>query len=449
MKSNPMIDGNDVSESTCSRKNDDAWSRIFKEFHILDVVDSGKLFEISSSELSAVGKREPRLMAFFGSRHEVPILFQKNNLGILPTERGKYVIGHFDTFHDLEYGGDVPVNNMPIQPKLDTLPTNKITKEPAAILSAFNYGILDKVVGLEKGTLKLTNYGKESASSFSFNINGFSGFGPYEIMVDNAQMETDGIFESENVIVNVEAKIGYRVDFVTRQLYYPFRKIRECSNKQVLNVLLTYSQDVLYVHCYEFTNTHNYNSLKLLSLSEFSFIEPIRIDEVIEIVNNTKTCAEPNNIPFPQANSIERIVEIVHLVSKNPRLTDSEIGQMMGMDARQGGYYANACCYLGLLNRDRGSKQSIYNTISHDGKLFLGLKGKERKLELIKLICRHKIFSDMLMRYFEDLSLPEQSEIEDYMIDYNILSHNSSTLSRRVSTVNSWIQWIVNSISMI
>ena len=81
-----------------SSKNDIAWEKLFKKHCILNRLENNERVSISSAEINAF--REARLMTKFDHRSQLPELFAKHKLSILPTFRGSYEIGAFETFCD-------------------------------------------------------------------------------------------------------------------------------------------------------------------------------------------------------------------------------------------------------------------------------------------------------------------------------------------------------------
>ena len=79
-------------------KNDKAWEKIFEKYDILDKISKDGVVSISSTEINEF--REARLMTKFDHRSQLPKLFVENKLSILPTSRGTYEIGKFETFCD-------------------------------------------------------------------------------------------------------------------------------------------------------------------------------------------------------------------------------------------------------------------------------------------------------------------------------------------------------------
>ena len=91
-----------MSERTKSQ-NDRAWEALFEKYDILPHIQSDGKFIISASQIKEY--REPRLMAKFDHRINLPHIFAENHLAILPISRGDYVISHFEayqTFEELE-----------------------------------------------------------------------------------------------------------------------------------------------------------------------------------------------------------------------------------------------------------------------------------------------------------------------------------------------------------
>ena len=77
-------------------KNDIAWEKIFEKYRILDRLANNERVSISSIDINQF--REARLMTKFDHRSQLPKLFVDHKLSILPTSRGTYEIGTFETF---------------------------------------------------------------------------------------------------------------------------------------------------------------------------------------------------------------------------------------------------------------------------------------------------------------------------------------------------------------
>ena len=435
----------DYTEDGIRRKNDNAWAEVFKSCQVLDRIGESGECCLKADDLKRYGGREPRLMAKIESKHNVPAPLRVNKLCILPYEsRGNYIIGHFDAFLDVDNSPEhLEVESIHVGKVYDTLDPYNISKEPSAILSAFNYGIIDKIVGDSGAGMRMTNFGRESTTEFEYNIDNIFGGEPYRIHVNGSQLEMDGVFESDDYIINVEAKMGYRGDFLARQLYYPYRLLEDKTDKDILNVFLTYSGGSIYTHVYEIDDPLNYNSFRLVGNRRFDFFEEISINEMLKVVRNTRIIEEPVGIPFPQADTMQKVFDAMELINYYPGITDSDLAYKMSIVGRQGGYYGNACKYLELTERERIGGP-YRNELSRTGKDVLGMPPKRRVLEMVKLMARHETFNYFLNECLEQRNPPKKKEVSTYLADnLDTMDSSTETPGRRASTVIKWIDWVI------
>ena len=90
-------------------KNDIAWEKIFEKHKILSTILKEGPIQISAKKINEF--REARLMTKFDHKSQLPNLFAANKLSILPTYRGGYVIGEFETFYEFNKD-DVKVSSI-------------------------------------------------------------------------------------------------------------------------------------------------------------------------------------------------------------------------------------------------------------------------------------------------------------------------------------------------
>ena len=216
-------------------KNDTAWSEIFENFPIVNVIEEKGFFVITSSQIN--NYREARLMTKFDVRRQLPKVFIENGLAILPITRGSYIIGKFNIFEDIKnntklvsYGADT------LPEHIKAIDIENISSETTALLCANVCGILNSFFEEEQITHVIG--GKMGSGSFDFQISDI------KIPVSKSQIEIDGGFESENFVYLVEVKNLIHEDFLIRQIYYPYRtwtnKLKERQiNKTVRNIFLT------------------------------------------------------------------------------------------------------------------------------------------------------------------------------------------------------------------
>lgn len=144
-------------------KNDIAWEKLFDIHRILDKIGSSGRTSISATEINKF--REARLMTKFDHRSQLPKLFIENDLSILPTSRGTYEIGIFETFCNFNKD-EVAVTYIDFPPFLESIDYNDITSEATAINCAFVSRILHDFT--EEENLFPTVSGRMSSSLFDF-----------------------------------------------------------------------------------------------------------------------------------------------------------------------------------------------------------------------------------------------------------------------------------------
>jgi hypothetical protein len=424
-------------------KNDITWEVIFEKLKILDrILEYGNI-EISATTINSFG-REARLMTKFDHKSQLPKIFAENKLSILPTSRGGYVIGEFEAFCKFN-SNDIAVTPIEFPTFLESLDYRDITSEATAINCAFVSKILHDFTNEEN--LFPTVSGRMSSSSFSFNINSPKGL--FNINVGNSQVEIDGGYEGDSSLNLIEAKNYISSDFLIRQLYYPYKLWSGKIQKQVRPIFLTYSNGVFHLREYAFSNIEHYNSLVLVKQKKYAIQEgSFNLEALSQIIDTTKLLKEPE-IPFPQADSFERVINLCELINQNQVMTKDQYLQDFDfgtIDPRQHDYYTNAARYLGLVDKiqDSTTKQTCF-VLSKLGNQTMSVSLIERQKEFIKLILSHKPFRETLKMHLENGEMPNKENIVEIMKNsklYNIGSE--TTYFRRASTIIGWTNWIIN-----
>lgn len=144
-------------------------------------------------------------------------------------------------------------------------------------------------------------------------------------------------------------------------------------------------------------------------------------------------------IPFPQANSLERIYSIF-LSIEDGGISKFDIIKSIGLAEREGAYYLDALYFLGYVEK--------YNT-----KYFLSKTGVSLKQNCI--IDGKKVFAEEILKhhFFDEIykqreSFDDDKDFRSYLIhkisnDYQI---GLNTAKRRASSVVAWLQWIDNNL---
>ncbi len=418
-------------------RNDEAWNELFEQYDILNEIDRYGVFEITAKQIKAV--REPRLMTKFDHTSNLPKLFADNKLSILPISRGNYIISHFNTYHDFE-----PDNSSIIQASLpsniQSLDYREIKSETLALNCAIASGIIADFTKDEN--LIPTVSGRMSSGKFDFYIENINTNKKQHINVINSQIEIDAAYEGLKYLTLFEAKNDLSDDFLVRQLYYPYRTWGNKITKDIKTIFLIYSNGIYRMYEYAFETPYEYNSLALVKQQKYS-IEDTRINicDIQSIVNNVKIVDDPQ-IPFPQANRFERIINLCELLN-NQDMDRNSVTENYDFDVRQTNYYTDAARYLGLLEKNRRNEMLVYS-LSPLGKRILKMDYKQRQLAFCKQILSHKIFKDVLQLYLLRGKLPERNDIVWLMKQTNLYNIQSDeTYFRRASTIKSWMEWIV------
>lgn len=419
-------------------KNEKAWKSIFEKYNILKNIIKHGAFIISSKQINEF--REARLMTKFDYRSQLPDIFKENKLSILPISRGSYIIGNFEIFSDFT-NEESELINIGFPEFIKSIDFRDIRSEAIALNCAYISGMLTHFTNEEQ--LLPTVSGRMGSSDFSFNVKNKEG-ALTQINVNNAQVEIDGGYEGRESLILIEAKNIITEDFLVRQLYYPYRVFLNKLNKPVRPVFVTYSNGIFNFREYYFEDFQDYNSIRLLKFSRYSIIEStLTIDLLMSLISQTPIIEENQEIPFPQADDLARIINLCELINECGGKSKDEISEEYGFVPRQADYYSNAAIYLGLLEKDEKDPRRIL--MSDKGRAIFKLNLPQRQIELIKHIIEHYPFRETLNAYLHTGFLPTKNEVVRFMQSTPHINIESiSTFHRRAQSVISWINWIVS-----
>jgi hypothetical protein len=429
-------------------KNQIEWIKLFDKYDILDKINLNGIFKISSKQINEF--REARLMTKFDHKSQLPKIFYNNGLSILPISRGSYLISKFEAFKDFEEN-PLELTRITTENTLESIDFDNITGEAAAINCAFVSGILKDF--LNDGELMPTVNGRMSSGSFSFDIN--LNEGNSVVHVENSQIEIDAGFEGEKSLCLIEAKNSLSNDFLIRQLYYPFRLWHDKINKKVRTIFMIYSNGVYHLREYSFLNPGNYNSICLIKENRY-IVSRLEIEEeqlnnefISKVIQDLEWVLEPE-IPFPQANSFERVINLLEILNIVGQITKEELLSNYGftmqdsIDPRQIDYYVNAGRYLGFVSKRKIDKVINYG-LSSEGRMLFKLSLLERQKTFVKSILSHKVFKEVLQLYFFKGEAPSKDEIVFIMKECGLHEIGTEkTFKRRSSTIMAWINWILD-----
>lgn len=421
--------------------NDTAWEELFDKYDILKRIDETGSFQISAKQIKEV--REPRLMVKFDHTINLPQLFADNNLSILPITRGDYIISHFDAYHKFE-PDNAPLTRVSLPAYIQSLDSSNVPSEAIALNCAVAAGIVSDFLGDEE--IVATVSGRMGSGSFDFTIGNTKTMLPCTVGVNNSQIEIDAAYEGIRGLALFEAKRDLSEDFLVRQLYYPYRVWQSRVTKPVRPLFLVYSNGIYRIYEYEFTAPNNYSSIALVQQRNYTVEDTtITTDDIQQVLHSVVRVAEPQ-LPFPQADTFERVINICELLNDQD-LSRNDVTERYAFDARQTNYYTDAARYLGLIEKSRDSGGPLYK-LSDKGRTILKMGYKQRQLAFCNCILSHGAFADTVKRYFETGVMPHKNEIIQIMKKSNLYNVNSdSTYERRSSTIKGWVNWIVELIN--
>lgn len=414
--------------------NDAAWAVLSVRHHLLEKIEKDGYCTLSAAEIKR--EREPRLMTKFDHRVNLPAFFAENDLSILPISRGDYMISTFDAYQDFpEPLADTRRVTVPAH--LESLSPSFLHSESIALNFALACGILADF--LEDERLVPTVSGRMGSGVFDFSIH--TRAGPRALTVQNAQIEIDAAYEGRQTLALFEAKKELAGDFLIRQLYYPFRTWQGRVRKPVETVFLTFSNGVFSLYGYQFEDPNHYNSLRLTKQRQYHIATDITQDDLWNLLRRTKVLPEPE-IPFPQADSMPRLINLLELLDERPMSRD-EITEAYAFDARQTNYYTDAGRYLGFLEKHREGQTTRYRLSCH-GQLLMHQDHRTRQMTLAGAILQHQVFHKAMWWYFRIGTLPDRQTVVGIMREsglYHVASEH--TYGRRASTVRGWLGWVL------
>lgn len=253
----------------------DSWAEIFKRLKIDSHNFDKSPFEITATDIKKVTSTyavtrnsytEPRCLCKQDSRDDLPEVFKKNGLFILPTKNGSYKIIKGDGYVDIPAITSEPIE---YHSKLDfELDTSKVGDSEMQYLDkAYASSIIRTF--MEDPSLVLTIRGRKYTPSIDFTVNG------EPVHAESVQTEVDAGYEGKNQVVLIEAKNSHTDNTIIRQLYYPFRQWQNHTDKPVRTLFFEHDKDTdLYnIWEFEFANPDEYMSIRLKRSARYKIVK--------------------------------------------------------------------------------------------------------------------------------------------------------------------------------
>jgi hypothetical protein len=386
---------------------------------------------VTADQIREVTGREPRLMAKFDTREYRPDTLKKADCTILPVRNGQYVLVRGDGYSHLPDTPTVQGFESEAFQRLETLPA-VCRSESQVIDMAAASGMLASFVG--ESDLALTIRGRLRALPFAFTFRG-SASNPLRFQVDGVQVEVDAGYEGERVYL-LEAKMGARDDFIVRQLYYPYRMwLEEGVTKQIVLLFLTYSNQVFSLSEYRFRDPEEYSSIAHVRSRSYALDFGRGPPDLSTLVAATHPDPEPAHIPFPQANDMRKVIDVIDAVGNGIR-TKERITEYYEFAQRQSNYYGDAARYLGFLDAWPGGY-----VLTPAGEEFVALPAGERLAMMASAMLRRPVIRQGVEEMLVLGGVPPRNRIAA-RIEAQRPDLHGTTLPRRAATVTAWLQWL-------
>ncbi|RXE57149.1 hypothetical protein ABH15_03235 [Methanoculleus taiwanensis] len=429
-------------------KNDEAWKSVFENLNLLEQINSKGFVYITADELkgNSGDRREPRLMAKQDTQSSRPAIFKQHDLSIFPVDNGRYIIfkdNSLKSYYSYESSlDDVLITEYVPKPDIHnfkTLQLGTISSESQAIDYAYLISLIKTFTG--ESELFLTIRGRLRSNEFDFHLPNCD----HCVSVSGVQIEVDAGFESPDKVYVLETKIGKRDDFHIRQLYYPYRDWSIRTDKEVIPLFVIYTNGIFYLTEFKFGDA--FGELQVVKCRGFVINEPLKqmlnLNELIRTLSVADS--EPHDVPYPQANDLDKVIDIVTRFDDNLNTKDL-IALSFEFDERQGDYYANAAIYLGFLKRD-DDEEKRFDLTPLGEELRRCSNRTQRNLLLLKQILAKPTFNVLMRDLIQrdcNLDRLDKNHIAEVIRENTTLS--GQTVGRRASTVKRWLHWICDNI---
>lgn len=249
-------------------KNNRSWGKIYNDLQIKKHDFNKSPFIINANQIKncvkdfdKTSEKEVRVLCKQDSREERPDIFIENNLFILPTKNGEYIICKGDGYIDIP---EINTQAVEYTSKIDF--EIKSAKIGNSEMQHLDFAYASSLIRsfLQDDSLVLSIRGRKYTPQFNFNTNLYKN-----INVVSVQTEVDAGFEGRNKIVLVEAKNSNTKNVIIRQLYYPMRQWSIHTQKEVITLFFEKRGQEFLIWEFGFNDILNYNSIFLKNSAKF------------------------------------------------------------------------------------------------------------------------------------------------------------------------------------
>ncbi len=415
----------DVTEKQLYKRKLEKWTEAASQLR-LNLNRAKNL--VTAKQIKETMGEEPRLMTKIDEEEDLPSIFKRYGVFILPVDRHLYAILKGKGYHALEpvdFTAEKHITENPFP-----VSSEGVQSESAYLDYAYSTGLLGRFTGVHN--LFLATRGRRTTPQFNLSVGGTN------LTVDGAQIEIDGGYENTEQIVLVEAKIGIPTTFIIRQLYYPYRTLWS-DTKSVRDLFFCYEpkERAYLFYEYDFQYPFQYDSIRFVKSGKYGIVfKPSSLKEYRQVVPDRE------KIRIPQADDLNKIIELPFRVAEGMDTSD-KMAKHFGFDKRQSSYYREAAEILGLVE--------LYRNHYH-------LTNKGREYIRMPTEIRMKYFSKLLLEFpvinqvFLNLSIERDTPVTKTDV-VEILRQNSgltgSTLMRRTQTIFAWLRWVQRNVGLV
>lgn len=420
--------------------NDVAWQRIVAASGVADALKSRGWMEISADTLKASGQREPRLLVKWDTLDERPKIMADLGASLLPVRNGHYLIFRDEDqkmFHRFTTKAP-PARPFASRMQLDLLDTysGANLSESQALDFAYLAGIFADFTG--DADLHLTLRGRLYSGRFDLHMPHLQ----HRQTVDQVQIEIDAGYEGRETLLLIEAKRGARDHAHLRQLWYPYLAWRRRTHKRIAPVFFTYANGLISLT--ELRMSETFGEVEALRPKVYALdaAPPPKVSlggALAETANKLRV--PPAGVPYPQANDLDKLIDLVLLLAQAPR-TREDIATLFGIDMRQAEYYANAAMYLGLVRKN--TDNPVGYAANEAGLALASVKTRGARAEALfqtllalpdlRFVCEAWLASGLRVE-----TLGAETWAENLATRLGL---SASTAKRRLEGVMRWLEWL-------
>jgi hypothetical protein len=258
-------------------KETDVWCYIFSKIPkiTLNAIEANEIV-ITAKEIKEYLKKydgldskqkEPRLLCSFTSSIMLPKIFEKFKIYMLSVANGSYLLTTENIFIELYY----PIDSAVIEfKKINNSDLLQLGNSEMSYIDNLKYaGVFESINILNEPIIYGSILGgRHRINKFTTSINNL------DIIIKGSQFEIDACYESENNILIIEAKNSNKKlkDFNIRQLYYPFRYIKDHTKKNIQTIFINKYNNIYYIWSYKL-NDSKINDIKLIKYMKIKLID--------------------------------------------------------------------------------------------------------------------------------------------------------------------------------